>query len=245
MAASGGWPAARCLCCATSRREGRAFPTVGPRPPAISIPWLSYTCFTTAAQSTPAGTLIVVTVGSRAFGSLTKNSRPSASRPAWGAIHRGRLRKGVDESRCPLPKRMDWGGGTVRLARSHARGAPWLRRRAAPRRSRGPPLPGSRAPRGERTPWTPGDRGASGAASAATQEGRCCRRRTARREGGLASGTRHAGVVVAARHAVHAPVGADLRETGALGSDAAHKPRQGGESTSVRGPGRRASFMSK
>lgn len=37
-------------------------PAVGPRPPAISRLYLSIAFFTTAAQSTPSGTLMVLTV---------------------------------------------------------------------------------------------------------------------------------------------------------------------------------------
>lgn len=44
----------------------RTLPTVGPRPPAISTEYVSMASLHTAAQSTPSGTLIVLTVTSLA-----------------------------------------------------------------------------------------------------------------------------------------------------------------------------------
>lgn len=52
------------------QQEGRALPTlptVGPRPPATSMPWFFIRKAVMSFQSYPSGTLTVVMVGSLAF----------------------------------------------------------------------------------------------------------------------------------------------------------------------------------
>ncbi|VDO13322.1 unnamed protein product [Haemonchus placei] len=51
------------------------FPTVGPRPPAISVPCFIISSIT-PFQSTPSGTLTVVRHGNRHFSCSTKHSKP-------------------------------------------------------------------------------------------------------------------------------------------------------------------------
>ena len=59
----------------------QTFPVVGPNPPSISNLYLFMAYTVTAFQSTPSGTLIVVTVGVLAPGAAMKHSSPISFRP--------------------------------------------------------------------------------------------------------------------------------------------------------------------
>merc|ERR1740137_355772 len=65
----------------------QTLPAVGPKPPEISTRWFFMQYPLTAAQSTPCGTLMVLTVGGLALGSGTNIWRPISLSPdcRWSA----------------------------------------------------------------------------------------------------------------------------------------------------------------
>lgn len=200
---------------------------MGPSPPDISIPWLSYTYLTTSPQATPSGTLMVVTVGRRAFGSLTKNSKPRAAIPALGGERKSVVQKN-NEAQAMIERGQEEDGGKAGPPLGGKLGPPRAARTcscsaAAACRAQTFSRPSSaRTASASRRAYTTETCGSAAARSAVIGQMRCeggaCKPSgKMRRKATLMSpspAARHAGVVVAARNAVDAPVRANLAREG-------------------------------